>query len=179
MADEQPTLKKVLTERARYPMLPKGTPELLDAIREFYGANDKYNVDLADDPKTGMPRIPQPSRFQPDVPVIGSPLFARTARYLMDTDPRGKAHLKRIIQGPTAASMREMQQSGLPREVFKGTNLAGIYAPFDREIGVQPGSSDWESTLIHELAHATGYPEDGARQAETIAAKAQKEGKRK
>jgi len=182
-------LKDAMVDRAlkRMPKAKENRPANFDELEDHYRKGAKgpitklmryfeadgdlgkiLKIDDADNPDV-PPKLPaQPSRFQPDKPVIGPPIFAQEARTLMDIDPRTKQNVSKIVQGPTGGSMKEMNRSKLPMDTFQGTNLMGVYSPSAKEIGVQPGIDTWYNTLVHELAHASGYGEDGAVEADTL-----------
>lgn len=113
----------------------------------------------------------RPSMFQVDPLVRGEPEFARTAKRIIDMDPRIKAVLSGINQGPTRGSMETMMDSGLPIDKFSGTNLMGIEGPVSGtldprvEIGINPelGPELKLKTLIHEIGHVGGMDEATTR----------------
>jgi hypothetical protein len=158
-------------------MLP--SQQLMDELQSFYKVPRK-RLDEAiqeifkkvyPDPSSEIYSVQQPSGFQKDVPVIGSPEFARDARKLIDLSPNIKEQLGSVMMGPTSGSMNEMTRSKLPIDAFENTDLLGVYKYPEMgknntytksNIGINPGLEDRDAlaVLAHELAHAAGYRND-------------------
>ena len=151
-------------------------PDLADSLQAHYRTGHRGDRSVRwpmDDVQTpALP--PPPSGFQRDVPVVGPPWLAQVARRVVDFDPVAKSQIDHIVYGPTAGSMDVLQRSGLPRETTGGTTLHGVYTPYNRpyrDIGLQERDepTDVVSTLMHEVAHAAGHGELGARRASELA----------
>lgn len=125
-----------------------------EILREVLGKqfNGSHNGLWPNSPEHAPP-------FRPDASVP-NPKVARMLEELLRIAPEARGATKRVLVGPTAASMDLMSKSKLPIDSFEKTDLGGIYQ--NGEIGLnplyyqlhQPGLFGF---LAHELAHSVGY----------------------
>ena len=170
MPEKPPHLRRnaVLEFLRRAEGLPQ--PEELDlqSYRDYLraGRKEHYNpMRLGEEPS-----VAHPSMFQPDAPVPTSdPKLATLVYRLLNLDPEVKANVSRVNFGPTAGTMRELIASDNDPSATWRSTLEGKYFPHTREIALNPSKTHGRSlleTIAHEILHAGGYGESGAREGE-------------
>ena len=119
-------------------------------------------------PTEELPKISRPAEFLPDPLVIGDQFSSVLARELLNLDPHTKSNVSHIMMGPTRGTMDRVSMDNLPIDSFMNTNLMGLYDKRNKQIAVNPRleGADLIRTLIHEIAHAAGWHEVGAADAE-------------
>jgi len=167
---------RVLNNETEDPDLAKD-PRLLNDVREVF-AKDRppgHQGLFADTPDPP----PSPAMFQPDPVIAGSPEFARMATTLANLDPRIKAGVHRVTQGPGYSGIKALTDMGLSPDWLGPQGLEGAYAHGDISVKPWGPSSDIRDpnstgvldTLIHEFSHASGKDEESAMAAGGLAEK--------
>ena len=152
-------------------------PRLLNDVRDVLTKNPQPGhqglfEDWPDPP-------PPPTIFQPDPVVAGSPEFARMATRLLDLDPKVKAGVHRVTQGPGYSAINALLGAGLSPDWLGPQGLEGAYTHGDISVKpwgpssdiTNPDSTDVLNSLIHEIAHASGKDDDEAYPAGSLAQK--------
>jgi hypothetical protein len=149
----------------------------------------RWSPDITDDGGTPeAPALPPtPAMFQPDVPAVGDPAFAKLARRMVDLEPSIKARTKAIHAGPSAGQIVASIDAGLDPNRWPirlwGTASEASGGPPDAigrrwEVGINPdidtlaaihgptqagfrGQSTF-GILAHELGHVGGFDEPEA-----------------
>ena len=125
---------------------------------------------------------PPPAWFLPDPAVVGSPFMARTAKRLLDIDPMVKQKVKRVVAGPVNGVIQDLFRAQIDPAKYEYTNLLGMFDRRNGDVSVNPRLSQYGTiqpetdmrhqlleTLVHELSHAAGHGESGARRGGLIA----------
>ena len=169
MSDKYPNLKaetllKYLRGNEAWP-----APEELDlqAYRDMLRAGRRRTHYSGADPE-----VPPPSMFQPDVPVAASdPELAKMVYRLLNLDPVVKQRVSRVNFGQTRDTIPDLMRiGGDPTDDWRDV-LEGMYGDISgsHEIAIDPRktpSRDLLETIAHEILHAGGYGEAGAREGE-------------
>lgn len=116
-----------------------------------------------------MPYIPHPTMFQPDPLVVGGKDQAIQGLRMLNLNPIVKQNVSQITHGPTRGTMEQMIDSQLMPGDFENTNLLGQYDRSNKQIAISPRlrrPGTQLPVLGHELAHAAGWFENGAEDAE-------------
>jgi hypothetical protein len=171
-----------------------GTKAALEEIRDYFKAGNSTN-DLfrevmgqyrAEGTEFDVPPVIQPSVFQPDPLVIGSPWLAKLARTIIDLDPVAKESISKVTLGPTRASIDETLEQFPSGRLgndgwghLPGNNLLGVYARrVEQDIALNPrlleDTDKLFDVLVHEVAHAAGHDEAGADGVERVLWKKQR-----
>ena len=134
-------------------------------------------------PGTTLPRLPPhpESWTAPQIPVMGNPILANLVFLLQQREPGLGRLVSKVQPGPTEGVIRDWTRAKMPIQDFDKYDLLGAFDPKKKDIYIQPGSMlnrtptpghheddgvdnpSLQQILFHEIAHAKGANETGAR----------------
>lgn len=114
-----------------------------------------------------LPPVPRAPAFRPYPNILGGRGLARAVDKALKVAPEMQGSFSKVSYAPTDGVVGEMSRSGIPPIDFPNTNLLGLHDRKDRSIYINPNLKsslgELDSTLIHEMSHAQGNNETGAR----------------